>query len=295
VHFDYGSQQLTSNAIPPTSGVSLKARHYETVLEQNPSIGWFEIHPENYMGDGGPPHRYLTAIRENYPLSMHGVGMSLGSADGVEQQHLQSLGNLVERYQPGQVSEHLAWSHFNKKFHNDLLPLPYNDESLQTVVANIIQVQEALGRTILVENPSSYLEFRDSAYTEPEFLGELTRRTDCGLLLDVNNIYVSACNQGFDPYQYLTCIPWDRVGEIHLAGHAVNQIDDVQIRIDDHGSPVVDAVWALHEQALRHLGRRVPVMIEWDTDVPELDVLLGEAAKANAIADRLLPLVNDAA
>jgi hypothetical protein len=286
---------LINYAIPPTSGVSLKARYYETVLDQNPSIGWFEIHPENYMGDGGPPHQYLTAIRERYPLSMHGVGMSLGSADGVDKQHLQSLLELVVRYQPGQVSEHLAWSHFNRKFHNDLLPLPYNDESLKTVAANIIQVQDALGRSILVENPSSYLEFSDEAYTEPEFLAELTNRTDCGLLLDVNNIYVSACNQGFDAYEYLKRIPWDRVDEIHLAGHAVNQIDDVQIRIDDHGSPVRDAVWTLHEQALRHLGRRVPVMIEWDTDIPELEVLLGEAAKADAIADVLLPLINDAA
>lgn len=226
---------------------------------------------------------------------MHGVGMSLGSVDGIDKQHLQSLLELVNRYQPGQVSEHLAWSHFNKKFYNDLLPLPYTDESMETVVANIIQVQDALGRSILVENPSSYLKFHDATYTEPEFLAELTRRTDCGLLLDVNNIFVSACNQGFDPYQYLTCIPWDRVGEIHLAGHAVNQIDAVQVRIDDHGSPVKDEVWRLHGQALRHLGRRVPVMVEWDTDIPELEVLLAEAAMADAMADKLLPLVNDAA
>lgn len=286
---------MIRNSIPLTSGVSLKARHYETVLDQHPSIGWFEIHPENYMGDGGPPHRYLTAIRERYPLSMHGVGMSLGSVDGIDVQHLQSLLKLVSRYQPGQVSEHLAWSHFEKKFHNDLLPLPYTDESMETAVANIIQVQDALGRPILVENPSSYLEFHDSAYTEPEFLAELTRRTDCGLLLDVNNVYVSACNQGFDAYQYLMRIPWERVGEIHLAGHAINQMDGVQVRIDDHGSPVKEAVWTLHEQALRLLGRRVPVMIEWDTDVPKFEVLLGEAAKADAMADKLLPVINDAA
>lgn len=286
---------MIRNSIPPTSGVSLKPRYYQTILDNNPSIGWFEIHPENYMGDGGPPHRYLTAIRERYPLSMHGVGMSLGSADGIDHQHLQSLAKLVSRYQPGQVSEHLAWSHFNKRFLNDLLPLPYNDDSLQTVVTNINRVQDGLAGPILVENPSSYLEFRDVTYSEPEFLAELTKRTDCGLLLDINNIYVSACNQGFDPYQYLTAIPWDRVGEIHLAGHAIKQIDGEQIRIDDHGSPVLDAVWKLHEQALRHLGRRVPVMIEWDTDIPEFDVLLGEAAKADAIADKIHPLINDAA
>ncbi len=245
------------------------------------------------MGDGGPPHRYLTAIRERYPLSMHGVGMSLGSADGIDQQHLQSLVRLASRYQPGQVSEHLAWSHFNRRFLNDLLPLPYNDGSLKTVVANINCVQDRLARPILVENPSSYIEFRDNTYSEPEFLAELTRRTDCGLLLDVNNIYVSACNQGVDPYQYLTCIPWDRVGEIHLSGHAIKQIDGVQIRIDDHGSSVKKSVWQLHEQALRHLGRRVPVMIEWDTDIPEFDVLLEEAVKADVIADKLHPLIND--
>lgn len=242
------------------------------------------------MGDGGPPHRYLTAIRERYPLSMHGVGMSLGSADGIDDQHLQSLLGLINRYQPGQVSEHLAWSHFNRKFHNDLLPLPYNEESLETVVANIDRVQEVLARQILVENPSSYLDFHDNTYTEAEFLTELTRRTDCGLLLDINNIYVSACNQAFDASDYLACIPWHRVGEIHLAGHAVQQIDGATIRIDDHGSPVKDAVWKLHEQAMRYLGRRIPVMIEWDTDIPEFSVLLEEAAKADAIADEMRPI-----
>ncbi len=283
---------MIRNSIPPTSGVSLKARHYETVLNQHPSIGWFEIHPENYMGDGGPPHRYLTAIRERYPLSMHGVGMSLGSSDGIDAQHLKALRRLVNRYQPGQVSEHLAWSHFKQKFHNDLLPLPYSDDSLRTIVENIDRVQDSLARSILVENPSSYLEFRDNRYSEPEFLAELTRRTGCGLLLDINNIYVSACNLGFDACDYLARIPWDRVGEIHLAGHSIQQIDETQVRIDDHGSPVTDEVWALHELALKNIGRRVPVMIEWDTEIPEFDVLLGEAAKADAIADAIHTTTN---
>lgn len=275
------------NAIPPSSGVSLKARHFKTILDQKPSIGWFEVHPENYMGEGGPPHRYLTAIREHYPLSMHGVGMSLGSAEGIDKQHLLSLTKLVHRYQPGLVSEHLAWSHFNGRFMNDLLPLPYNDESLEAVCSNVMQVQDGLGRPVLVENPSTYLEFQDNKYSEPEFLTELTKRTGCGLLLDVNNIYVSACNQGFDADHYLQDIPWDRVGEIHLSGHALQQIDGVPIRIDDHGSSVKDAVWQLHEQALGHLGRRVPVMIEWDKDIPELDILHDEAIKADRIADAI--------
>ena len=281
---------MVNNSLPATSGVSLKACHYRCILEDDPSIGWFEIHPENYMGDGGLPHRYLTAISDRYPISMHGVGMSLGSAGGIDNGHLEALTRLVSRYQPAQVSEHLAWSHYDNGFLNDLLPLPYDQESLQLVADNIDRVQNALARSILVENPSSYLEFRDNRYTEPEFLSELATRTGCGLLLDVNNVYVSACNQGFDPHRYLDSIPWDRVGEIHLAGHSIQQIDDAQIRIDDHGSPVRDAVWTLHQQALQHLGRRVPVMIEWDTDLPAFDALLDEAAKADAIADNLFPV-----
>jgi len=290
-----GLRLLNRNAIPLTSGVSLKAQFYQTVLGEKPSIGWFEVHPENYMGDGGAPHRYLSAISERYPLSMHGVGMSLGSDDGIDAQHLGLLARLVDRYQPGLVSEHLAWSHFKQRFLNDLLPLPYNDESLDVVVNNINRVQDALARPILVENPSSYLEFCDNSYDEPQFLTELTKRTDCGLLLDVNNIFVSACNQGFDTGDYLAGVPWDRVGEIHLSGHAIKQIDGEEIRIDDHGSAVKDEVWRLHEQAVRHLGRRVPVMIEWDTDIPGFDVMLGEAARADAIMDQLQPLARQAA
>lgn len=239
------------------------------------------------MGDGGPPHRYLPAICEHYPLSMHGVGMSLGSSDGIDEQHLQSLLGLVNRYQPGQVSEHLAWSHFAKAYHNDLLPLPYNDDSLGVVVANINRVQDCLGIPILVENPSAYLEFQGNSYSEPEFLAELTRRTGCGLLLDINNIYVSACNMGFDAFDYLAHIPWESVGEMHLAGHSIQQTGEMEIRIDDHGSPVKDEVWNLHKQALRSIGRRVPVLIEWDTEIPDFAVLLAEAAKADALADEV--------
>lgn len=273
--------------LPTTSGVSLKPKHYRTILDQSPRIGWFEVHPENYMGAGGAPHNYLSQIRSHYPLSMHGVGMSLGSADGLDKDHLQALAALVKRYEPEQVSEHLAWSHYNGVFLNDLLPLPYNDESLAVVVENIDRVQEALGRPILVENPSTYIDFNNNTCSEPEFLKELTCRSGCGLLLDINNVYVSARNQGFDPASYLSQIPTHTVGEIHLAGHSVQAIDGVEVRIDDHGSPVKDPVWQLHELALKCLGRPVPVLIEWDTDVPDLEVLLAEAEKADSIACRI--------
>ena len=275
--------------LPTSSGVSLKPKHYHTVLETMPKVGWFEIHPENYMGKGGPPHKYLTAIRGHYPLSMHGVGMSLGSACGIDEAHLNALSELVKRYEPEQVSEHISWSYANGIFLNDLLPLPYHQESLQVMSANIDRVQTALGRTILVENPSAYIDFNTSTWCEPEFLHELVKRSGCGLLLDVNNIYVSACNQGFDPYDYLSRIPNEVVGEIHLAGHAVQNVDGVEIRIDDHGSPVKDPVWQLHEATLSQLGKPHPVLIEWDTDVPEFPVLLEESMKADEIVKILFP------
>ena len=278
---------MTTVSLPATSGISLKPVHYRQILEQPPVAGWFEVHPENFMGNGGPPHRYLQAICEHYPLSMHGVGMSLGSAHGVDKQHLQALVELVKRYEPAQVSEHLAWSHYNNVFLNDLLPLPYHEESLTIVSGNIQRVQEALGRTILIENPSSYIDFNHSTLSEPEFLTELTRRTGCGLLLDVNNIYVSCSNLGLDPHSYIKGVPLAAVGEIHLAGHSVQQVDGMEVRIDDHGSAVKEEVWALHEHVLQQAARRLPVMIEWDTDVPALPVLLAEATRANDIASRL--------
>ena len=252
-----------------------------------PRVGWFEVHPENYMGRGGPPHKYLTQIRNHYPLSMHGVGMSLGSASGIDESHLKALCELVRRYEPEQVSEHLSWSHINGTFLNDLLPLPYHQESLQIMSANIDKVQNTLGQAILVENPSTYIAFSTSSWSEPDFLHELVKRTGCGLLMDVNNIYVSACNQGFDPYDYLANFPVTAVGEIHLAGHSIQNIDGVEIRIDDHGSPVKDSVWDLQEAALVRLGKPCPVLIEWDTDSPELSVLLHEAVKSENLIKKL--------
>ena len=276
-----------TTSLPASSGVSLKPKYYKTVLNTMPRVGWFEVHPENYMGSGGPPHKYLTEIRNHYPLSMHGVGMSLGSASGIDESHLKALCELVRRYEPEQVSEHLSWSHINGTFLNDLLPLPYHQESLQIMSANIDKVQNTLGRSILVENPSTYIAFSTSSWSEPEFLQELVKRTGCGLLLDVNNIFVSACNQGFDPYNYLANFPVAAVGEIHLAGHSIQNIDGIEIRIDDHGSPVKDSVWDLQEAALVRLGKPYPVLIEWDTDTPELSVLLHEAVKSENLIKKL--------
>lgn len=261
-------------------GIGLKAQHYDEILEGKPAIDWFEVHPENYMGAGGLPHKYLTKINRHYPLSMHGVGLSLGNADGVSNEHLTALKAVVDRYQPAQVSEHLSWSHWHNTFLNDLLPLPYNQESLQCVVANIHHVQETLQRKILIENPSAYLGFHHSDMSETDFLSELVKQTDCGLLLDINNVYVSANNQHYSAETYIQQYPLHAVGEIHLAGHAKEVIDNETVLIDDHGSPVIDDVWQLFSHTLEQLTHDVPVLIEWDTDIPALEILLVEANKA---------------
>jgi uncharacterized protein (UPF0276 family) len=261
-------------------GIGLKAQHYDEILEGKPALDWFEVHPENYMGAGGLPHKYLTEINQYYPLSMHGVGLSLGCVDGVSNEHLSALKTVVERYQPAQVSEHLSWSHWHNTFLNDLLPLPYNQESLQCVIANIHHVQETLQRKILIENPSAYLGFHHSDMSETDFLSELVKQTDCGLLLDINNVYVSANNQHYSAETYIQQYPLHAVGEIHLAGHAEEVIDNETVLIDDHGSPVIDDVWQLFSHTLEQLTHDVPVLIEWDTDIPALETLLAEANKA---------------
>ncbi len=271
--------------IPARAGIGLKADHYAEILETRPDIGWFEVHPENYMGAGGPPHRYLSAIREHYPLSLHGVGLSLGSAGDLDAEHLGRLRSLTDRYQPGQVSEHVAWTTVDGAYLNDLLPLPYTEESLAHLVEHIDQVQEALARRILIENPSSYLRFAESTIPEEEFLVEAARRSGCGILLDVNNVYVSACNHGYDAAAYLAAVPADLVGEIHLAGHSVEELEGMKLHIDDHGSPVMDEVWDLYAATIDRLGP-VPTLIEWDNNIPALAVLLDEAAAAEDILDR---------
>lgn len=269
--------------VPATAGIGLKSVHYEEILTRHPCVAWFEIHPENYMGDGGPSHNYLTAIRARYPLSMHSVGLSLGSSCGVDAQHLGRIAKLVNQYEPALVSDHLSWSTFDGHFFNDLLPLPYTLEALDIVAQNVGRVQDTLKRQILVENPSSYLAFANSEMSEPAFLGALVRRSGCALLLDVNNVYVSARNHGWDANAYIATIPANAVREIHVAGHLVEHVDGTAIHVDDHGSPVCPAVWDLYRQAIAACGR-VPTLVEWDANIPALDLWLAEAATADRIA-----------
>jgi uncharacterized protein (UPF0276 family) len=273
-----------------TVGVGFKAEHFDAILDSRPELGFFEVHAENYMGAGGPPHRRLEAIRERYPLSLHGVGLSLGSPGPIDRAHLARLARVAERYQPALVSEHLAWSTHDGAFFNDLLPLPYTDETLALICEHIDIVQSALGRTILLENPSTYVAFAETMIDETEFLSEVARRAGCGLLLDVNNIFVRAANHGFDPWSYLARFPFAAVGEIHLAG-CTNDFDDagLPLLIDTHDSPVRQPVWALYAEAIRRLGP-TPTLIEWDNDLPAWTILLAEACRAErAIAAAGVP------
>jgi len=273
-------------AIPGKAGVGLKPEHYKEILATNPDIGWFEVHPENYMGAGGPPHRYLTEIRDRYPLSLHGVGLSIGSSHRPDRHHLQRLKGLIERYQPGQFSEHLAWSTHDEGFLNDLLPLPYTPETLNTVCEHIDEVQSFLGQTMLLENPATYVVFTESSIDEIDFLSEISKRTGCGLLLDVNNVYVSCTNHRRDPAAYLDRFPLAHVGEIHLAGHA-EDIDDAgdRLLIDAHDRAVLAAVWQLYE---RLIARSVPIptLVEWDNNIPDWPTLFSEAQAAQNILQR---------
>ncbi len=270
-------------SIPVRAGVGLKARHYRTILEEEPDIGWFEVHPENYMGAGGPPHRYLSAVRERYPLSLHGVGLSIGGDRPLDKAHLARLKALIERYGPGLFSEHLAWSTHDEGYLNDLLPLPYTRETLARVAEHVDEVQQAVGRRMLLENPSTYVRFAETDMAEVAFIAELVDRTGCGLLLDVNNVYVQATNHGFDPEAYIDAFPVEHVGEIHLAGFA-RQEDDLgePLLIDAHDREVDRIVWDLYARAIRRSGP-VPTLIEWDANVPEWPVLHAEAMRAEAV------------
>ena len=270
--------------VPARAGVGLRFRHHQTVVEMRPDIAWFEVHTENYMGGGSAP-RYLDAIRRDYPVSLHGTGLSLGSAEGLDPAHLARVKGVVERVDPGLVSEHLSWSVTGGVYLADLLPLPMTEEALEVVCRNVDQVQAHLKRRLLIENPSTYLQFRHSTIPEWEFLAQVARRTGCGILCDVNNVYVSACNHGWDASAYLAALPTAAVGEIHLAGHAVRRLDGGRtLRIDDHGSRVAPEVWALYAEALARFGP-VPTLIEWDTDVPPLEVLMDEAACAETMIE----------
>lgn len=271
-------------AMPQAAGLGLKAQHYRQVLDTLPGVAFFEIHAENFMGAGGPPHRFLSAIRDHYPLSIHGVGLSLGSLSPLDLDHLEALARLVERYRPELVSEHLAWCSFDGTYLNDLLPIPYTGAMLGHFAERVLRTQDRLGRAILIENPSAYYAYAAADMAETEFLAELVRRTGCGILLDVNNVYVSASNLGFDPWAYLEAIPAEAVGEIHLAGHHLRRLPDgAEIRIDDHGSLVRPEVWALYRRAIARCGPQ-PSLIEWDTEIPPLEVLLAEAGRADACA-----------
>lgn len=279
------SQSRRANApIPASAGIGLRFQHHRAVLVDRPAVGWLEVHSENYFG-GGAAIAYLEAARRDYPVSLHGVGLSLGGADGLDPRHLARVRALIERIEPGLVSEHLSWCAGGGTYFADLLPLPWTEEALDAVSRNVAAAQEVLGRRILVENPSTYLRYRHSTIAEWDFLAAVAARTGCGILCDVNNIVVSACNHGFDPGRYLEALPASAIGEIHLAGHTVRELGDGRaIRIDDHGSRVRPEVWRLYERAVSLFGA-VPTLVEWDNAVPALPVLVEEARKAACILD----------
>ena len=252
------------------------------MLDRLPDIGWFEVHSENYFGDGGRPLHYLEKISEHYPLSLHGVGLSIGSTDELNISHLDKLKRLITRFQPALVSEHLSWGSFDGRHFNDLFPMPYTSEALQHMVTQVAQVQDYLDKQILIENVSSYLQYDCSTIPEWEFITELASQSGCGILLDVNNIYVNSKNHSFNPDEFINAIPVELVQEIHLAGHTVKQFEDSEILIDTHNKCVTNDVWSLYESTARRFNQ-VPVLIEWDSDIPELGVLLGEANKAEQI------------
>lgn len=275
-----------SSPLPSRAGVGFKPTHFSAIAAASPAVGFFEVHAENYMGAGGLPHAQLTHLRERYALSIHGVGLSIGSAQPLDEAHLARLRALCERYEPESFSEHLAWSSHGGAFFNDLLPLPYTFETLARVIEHVDQAQEALGRTILLENPATYLTFEESVIPEIEFLSEVARHTGCGLLLDVNNVFVSTSNNGFDAVRYIDDFPLGLVGELHLAGHAAIADDaGAPLLIDAHDRPVADRVWALFERVVSRIGA-IATLIEWDNDVPDWPTLLREAQLADALLEQ---------
>ncbi|MEQ8665664.1 MAG: DUF692 domain-containing protein [Rhodospirillales bacterium] len=276
---------LASGDFSRRPGVGLKPQHVEEILADGKGVGWFEVHAENYMGAGGPPHAWLEKVRSCYPLSVHGVGLSIGGSGEIDRAHLARLKTVVDRYEPGLVSEHLAWSTHQGRYFNDLLAVPYTRETLQLVCEHVDEVQTALGRRILLENPATYVWHEESVFDEPAFIAEVLQRAGCGLLLDVNNVHVACTNHGWDSAEYIRQLP-TAVGEVHLAGHAEDVGDDDRVvLIDAHDRRVSAEVWALFELAIEHTGR-VPVLIEWDNDIPEWPVLAGEADLAAAVMDR---------
>jgi uncharacterized protein (UPF0276 family) len=271
------------SSLPASTGVGFKPAHFRDILAAPQPLGFFEVHAENYMGAGGPPHAQLGALRERYALSVHGVGLSIGSMRPLDRDHLMRLKTLCERYTPESFSEHLAWSSHGDVYLNDLLPLPYTQQTLARVAEHIDEVQTALGRQMLLENPSTYIGFSESMIPEVDFLAELSKRSGCGLLLDINNVFVSAKNHGTQPLAYLDSFPFDRVKEIHLGGHD-EEVDDVgaPLLIDTHGSPIAEGVLTLYAHVIARTGA-LPTLIEWDNDVPDWPTLLAEAVVAQNI------------
>lgn len=277
---------MQPSRLPASAGIGFKPQHLAAILAEPHAVGFFEIHAENYMGAGGPPHAHLRALRERYALSVHGVGLSIGSMRPLDRDHLARLKTLCERYEPESFSEHLAWSSHGDVYYNDLLPLPYTEDTLARVVEHVDQVQTALGRMMLLENPSTYVRFAESTIAEVDFLRAVADRSGCGLLLDINNVFISAKNHGADAYDYLAAFPLERVREIHLGGHN-ESCDDAgaPLLIDAHGTPIADPVWALFAHVISRTGA-LPTLVEWDNDVPDWPVLAAEARAAAAVLSR---------
>lgn len=273
------------NKLPKSVGVGFKPDHFAAIRQDSGPVGFMEVHAENYMGAGGLPHAQLSALRADFALSVHGVGLSIGGPGRLDADHLARLKNLCARYVPESFSEHLAWSSHGSEYLNDLLPLPYTEETLVLVCDHVDEVQTTLGRRMLLENPSTYVLFEQSTIPEVEFLITVAARTGCGLLLDVNNVFVSCTNHRIDPRAWLAAFPLDLVGEIHLGGHAEEELPSGTLLIDAHGTPVADPVWALFAEVIAKAGP-IPTLVEWDNDVPEWPVLHAEAARAQAILDR---------
>jgi uncharacterized protein len=281
-----GRLRFPALSIGGVAGTSFKHEHLPAILADGKQRGFFEVHAENYMGAGGPPHRALEAVRRDHAVSLHGVCMSIGGAQPLDSAHLERFRNVVERYEPALVSEHLAWSTHETSYYNDLLPLPYTEATLVRVCDHIDKVQDTIRRPILLENPSTYVTFRESTMSETDFIREVAARTGCGLLLDINNVFVSATNHGFSSLEYLSDFPLSRVGEIHLAGHDVQTDDEGELLlIDSHDCPVAGAVWKLFETIIARCGP-IPTLIEWDSRIPDWQVLQAEAAAAQKILDR---------
>lgn len=271
---------------PLKAGAGFKPEHLADILRDEDGIGFFEVHAENYMGDGGAPHAALSKLREDSPIFLHGVGMSIGGETPLDREHLKRFRQVADRYEPMVVSEHLAWSSHDQTFYNDLLPVPYTKPVLERVISHIHQFQHEMGRKMLLENPSTYVAFERCDMSETDFLHEIVKQTGCGLLLDVNNVYVSATNHNYSPAQYLAEFPLEQVREIHLAGHATEEDENGKpLLIDAHDRAVADTVWSIYENVIARLGP-VPTLIEWDNDVPAWAVLKDEATKADAILAR---------